>query len=116
MGLNENAPCLVLACDLPLLESYVLEEIANWPGDRSVLPVIDGFAQPLCARWSSQDLGRAGVAFDEGVRSLQRLPDRDHAVLVDECFWEGHAVAFYDADTPEDLARLGILSDGSRPQ
>ena len=115
MGLDPNASCLVLACDLPLLDAWVLDKIATWPSDRSVLPVIGDFAQPLCARWTSQDLTRARIAFDMGVRSLTSLPDRSLAILVDEEVFERHGIAFSDVDHPNDLVRLGLVSDDQDP-
>ena len=111
MGLNPNASCIVLACDLPLLEPWVLDKIANWPGDQSILPVIDNFAQPLCARWAFRDLRAARVAFGHDERSLQSLPDRRLAVLVDEIFWGDRIIAFSDVDSPDDFVRLSLVRD-----
>lgn len=111
IGLDLSAPCLVLACDLPLLDAWVLEKIANWPGDQSVLPVIDNIAQPLCARWSPRDLKHAIEAYDRHERSLRSLPDRNHAVLAGEKFWEGRDIAFHDVDAPEDLLKLNLVRD-----
>src|ERR1700686_1265029 len=42
-------PALVVAADLPLISSSLLRLLAEWPGDGSVVPVVDGIAQPLCA-------------------------------------------------------------------
>ena len=115
VGLDPGALCLVLACDLPLLDDWVLDKIATWPSDRSVLPVIGNFAQPLCARWTSQDLARARTAFDMGERSLTSLPDRNLAILLGEEVFEEHGIAFSDVDRPDDLVRLGLVSDDQRP-
>ncbi len=114
-GLSPSAPCLVLACDLPLLDPWVLERIVRWPSEHSVLPVVDHLAQPLCARWSPWDLARARAAFDEGQRSLAALPDRNLAILVDEGFWGDHSIAFSDVDAPADLVRLGLVGDDLSP-
>jgi len=111
MGLDPRASCLVLACDLPLLDAWVLDKIASWPGGQSVLPVIDNFAQPLCARWAPRDLRQARVAFDRDERSLQSFPDRSLAVLVDEKVWGEHIIAFSDVDSPDDFVRLSLVGD-----
>ncbi len=115
LGVDPGVSCLVLACDLPLLDAWVLDRLAAWPGDRSVLPIIDHFAQPLCARWASRDLERARVAFATNERSLSSLPDRSLAVLVDEEVWGEHRIAFSDVDDPDDLVRLGLVSDDQHP-
>jgi molybdenum cofactor guanylyltransferase len=107
-GLDPAAPCLVIACDLPRLSQEVLEKLGQWPGSGSVMPVIDGFAQPLCARWSARDLRAAVRLLAAGVRSLRDLPDRAAATLLDEVQWGSQRVAFADVDNPEDFAIMGL--------
>jgi molybdopterin-guanine dinucleotide biosynthesis protein A len=107
-GLPATAACIVVACDLPMLSAGVLRRLAEAPGEQSVLPIIDAVAQPLCARWSASDLDAAAVAFKSGERSLRRHPDRESATLLDEATWGSGASEFRDADTPEDLAALGV--------
>lgn len=101
---------LVLACDLPLLTEAVLTTIARWPGDGSVVPVVEGRPQPLCARWSADDLDVAGELAGTGNRSMRALLERPGVVLIDEASWPGDVdrSAFADADTPTDLDRLGV--------
>ena len=72
---------LVLACDLPLLTPTALRLLAIWPGVGSVVPVVEGRAQPLCARWSGLDLMAAGERVAAGQRSLQGLPRPGACVL-----------------------------------
>jgi molybdopterin-guanine dinucleotide biosynthesis protein A len=109
LGLDRGAACLILACDLPWISASVLARLAAWPGDQSVLPIIDAKAQPLCARWSSQDLAAATAAFASGEQSLRRFPDRRRAILADEKIWGDESAAFTDVDSPEDLRRLNLL-------
>lgn len=110
-GLDPRVPCLVVACDLPLLNASVLARLADWPGSDTVLPVLGGRAQPLCARWSAIDLGEAGRASERGERSLRKVPDRRTAVLATEAVWGADAAAFSDVDSPEDLRDLGLAVD-----
>lgn len=100
---------LVLACDLPFVNQPVLRALAQWPGSSSVVPVIAGRLQPLCARWSAEDLTVAHRLFeDQGVRSMQALVERSLGVeFVDESRWPD-PLAFADVDTPDDLERLGV--------
>lgn len=101
---------LVLACDLPLIDETALRLLAGWPGGRSVVPIVDGYPQPLCARWSAEDLAVAGDLVDAGERSMRTLLARPGVVLVDEAAWSStvDADAFADVDSPADLERLGL--------
>jgi molybdenum cofactor guanylyltransferase len=107
-GLAPRAPCLVVACDLPHLTRSVLETLATWPTETSVLPQIAGQDQPLCARWSWTDLAAAAARFDAGERSLRSLPERASATRLDDEVWGEAVGAFADLDTPDDLRRLGL--------
>lgn len=108
--LGHRGPALVLACDLPLLTADALAVVAGRPGARSVLPFLGGRAQPLCARWSADDLDEAAVRLARGERSLAGLPDRRDAEILDELAWPSGvgAGALRDADTPAELAALGV--------
>jgi len=101
---------LVLACDLPLVTESLLRTLAEWPGSGSVVPVIEGRPQPLCARWSAEDLAASADLVEAGLRSMRSLLDRPGVELVDEERWPGPADrrAFSDVDTPADLKRLGL--------
>lgn len=108
--LGHPGPALVLACDLPLLGPRVLDVLASWPGDRTVMPYLAGRDQPLCARWSAADLDGAAELAAAGQRSLRWLSESAGLVRLDESFWRAVADPreMSDADTPEDLARLGL--------
>lgn len=105
-GLPPRASCIVLACDLPLLSRNVLEELSAAPRGRSVVPVLDGLAQPLCARWASADLDEAERRFGLGEQSLRGLPELSSALIVPQSHWGNDAAQLSDADTPEELAAL----------
>ncbi|GEM_PF-157390 len=107
-------PTLVVACDLPLLSEIVLRTLAQWPGTNSVVPVVEGHPQPLCARWSMTDLCAALMLTKAGARSMRSLLERPEVELVDELRWPGELDrrALADVDTPADLERLGLLRTG----
>ncbi|MFC0082773.1 hypothetical protein ACFFRE_11585, partial [Aciditerrimonas ferrireducens] len=84
------------------------------PGSGSVVPVLGGRPQPLCARWSGPALARAALALAAGERSLRPLLRDPETTLVPVDDWpEEERVELVDADRPEDLAGLGPL--GPRP-
>ena len=105
-GLGQDDPCLVVACDLPWMRADVLSQLAAHPAPGTVLPVIGGRDQPLCARWSADDLHAVHAALEAGDRSLRRLPDRGRAMRLDDAWWGVNASCFCDVDTPADLARF----------
>ena len=102
-------PALVLAADLPLISSPLLRLLAGWPGHSSVVPVVDGIAQPLCARWSIPDMESARERLTQ-TRSVNFLASADDAVLVDESAWGNVAdlTVFADVDYQRDFERLGL--------
>jgi len=107
---GHSGPILLLASDLPFMTAEVLTVIVTWPGSASVVPRVDGLAQPLCARWSAADLAAAAVLVAEGERSMRLLVRRPGVVFVDQEEWP-ESVARH-ADTLDDLARLGLAGPG----
>ena len=110
-GLGCTGPALVLACDLPFMTAGALAVLARWPGGASAVPMVGGRPQPLCARWSSSDLAIAKELVAAGERSMRSLLGAASIEVLDEANWSGRARRlFADADTPEDLHRLGIAA------
>jgi molybdopterin-guanine dinucleotide biosynthesis protein A len=107
---GEEGPVVVVAGDQPLLTEAALAMLASWPGPGSVVPVVEGRAQPLCARWSPEAQRAAEEALGQGERSMRPLLEFDDVELVVESRWpEGvTARAFDDIDRPADLKRLGL--------
>lgn len=101
---------IALACDLPFVTRALLAWLASRPGGGSVVPVVDGRAQPLCARWSAGDVERMRDLVARGDRSFRPLYRSGSVFLVDEGSWGSvaEARAFADADSPGDLQRLGL--------
>jgi molybdenum cofactor guanylyltransferase len=113
LALGHDGPALVVAGDLPLLTEHLLNWLATQPGDGSVVPIVDGWRQPLLARWSQRDLRTAVQAVERGQRSLCGLPGSTGTMLANEAMWSTVATAevFSDIDTPEDLRRLELVID-----
>ncbi len=101
-------PALVVATDLPLLERAVVVGLARHPAAASVVPMVGGRAQWLCARYDAGALDGAAAHVAAGRRDVRALAEGCPVTFVDESDWPGLAAALVDADTPEDLAALGL--------
>jgi molybdopterin-guanine dinucleotide biosynthesis protein A len=106
-GAGYGGPVLIVATDLPRLTAAALGWLAGRPEAESVVPVIGDHAQPLCARWSAEDLERAVVLCRHGERKVRAALGPATVYLGPASFAPGiSAENFSDADTPEDLERL----------
>ncbi|TMM20029.1 MAG: molybdenum cofactor guanylyltransferase [Actinobacteria bacterium] len=101
---------IVLACDLPLVTEGLLRFLACRPEPGSVVPVVNGHAQPLCARFGRLALDNAARAASAGHRSLAPLLEGDDVTWLEEEDWGrvADSQAFSDMDSPADLRRLGF--------
>jgi molybdenum cofactor guanylyltransferase len=110
LGDGEYSAALVLAGDLPFISEPLLRLLVEWESARSVVPVVDGRDQPLCARWSREDLDEARELLAHGERSLRHLSKRTDVDYLDELTWGRVATwrEFADVDTPDDLRRFGL--------
>jgi molybdenum cofactor guanylyltransferase len=109
-SLGHQGPVLVLACDLPFMNSEVLAELGAWPGDGSVVPLVAGRAQPLCARFSEDDMAAVEAFVQAGERSMRSLLARPGIAFPGESEWAAPEArrAFADVDSPADLKALGL--------
>ena len=100
------------ACDMPFLsEAGIALLAARRAGALAVVPRWEGRLEPLHALWSRQALPVLERALAEGDTSLQRLGALVGAVLVEADAWRAvdpAGRAFLNANTPEDLPRLGL--------
>jgi len=97
---GHDGPVLVLAADMPLVDEPALRGLAAAPG-ASVVPVRDGIAQPLCARYGPADLDRIDGLLAEGKRAMRDLLDAISPETIDL-----DPAVLEDVDTPADLARV----------
>jgi molybdopterin-guanine dinucleotide biosynthesis protein A len=99
---------IVVACDLPMVAVPLLKLLARMPGEATVVPLVNGKAQSLCARYSPASLNLCQILVSDGCRSLRTLLRETDVTLLQPESW-GQVVdeqSFTDLDTPEDLARF----------
>ncbi len=108
VGSGYAGPVLVVACDLPLIAVPLLDVLARAPGDCTVVPVVGGRPQPLCARFGSASLDLCLALVAEGRRSLNALLDATTVTWLGPDIWSEvtDEQCFADIDTPADLARV----------
>jgi molybdenum cofactor guanylyltransferase len=108
-SLGSEGPVVLLACDLPFVEAPVLQLLTEWPGAPTVIPIVDGRLQFVCARYGPDSLERAADALLAGEQALRILGRGAHDTLGAER-WSavGPPETFSDVDTPEDMIRLGL--------
>lgn len=101
---------LVLACDMPIVAGEFIQWLASHPNSNSVIPLLDAKPQPLCARWSVNDLAKISEALRKGVRSFKTLYQSIDALYVDTEDWAhlGISVGLSDIDSQDDIERLGL--------
>lgn len=105
---DRTSHVVTLACDLPLITPTLLRWLVEHPSERSVIPVVGGYPQPLCARWTRADLDLASRAVAAGATAVHELVRLAHPDLVQPAEWAHVAPpdVFDDVDTPEDWHRL----------
>jgi len=96
---------VLLACDLPNLDEATLRLVADHPSSGSVVPTVAGARQYGCSRWSPAAVVAARDACATGERAMKALLTAGDAALVAA---DDRAAMLADADSPDDLRRLGL--------
>ena len=107
LALAGDATIVLLACDLPFVDDAVVRMLVEHPGNGSIVPTVEGRRQYACSRWSAAAIASARVAFAQGERAMRALLGAGDATFV---VADAHAHALADVDTPDDLARLGLVA------
>lgn len=95
---------LVLAGDMPFIKATTLNGLVEWPGDKSVVPIVHGKPQYLAARWSSRSLDKAVELVQMGIRKAGLALEDEETLWVNYGVWENEkAYEFRDIDTIDDF-------------
>jgi len=110
---GHHGPALVLACDLPRVGLRLLRYLAAWPGAGSVVPVVEGRDQYLCARFGTAALDAAPGLVAVGARKVRVALDAGPVARPGPDEWArvAGAAEFIDVDEPADLIRAGLAGE-----
>lgn len=95
-----------VACDMPFVTAAVVQHLATLrSGHQAVVPVVDGYPQPLAAFYaaSAREVMRASLA--AGDRSLRGMLEKLDVCYVSEAELresDPQLRSFFDLDTPQD--------------
>lgn len=101
--LGWSGPVLVVATDLPELDEPLLGWLADHPYPGTVVPVVDGYPQMLCARYDAATVACAPVLAGAGARRMRDLIEGRRVHLAGPDEWGGVSIggSLRDTDTPE---------------
>jgi molybdopterin-guanine dinucleotide biosynthesis protein A len=119
-GVTQTA--LVVACDMPLLQPALLEEVLRLvPGHDAAVPVHQGLPEPLCAAYTTACLEPARKLLEARSYRVSGLLEQIDARLIPEEHWrllDPEGLSFLNVNRESDLARARELLSGSptRPE
>ncbi|MDD2915432.1 MAG: molybdenum cofactor guanylyltransferase [Gallionella sp.] len=98
----------VVACDMPFVVPGVIEQLAGYRAvHQAVVPVIDGYPQPLAAFYATSALDAMRASLAAGDQSLRGMLQRLDVRYVSEAelrAFDPQLRSFFDLDTPQDVA------------
>jgi len=99
-----------VACDMPFIELPVIELLTQRrAGFNAVVPVVQGYPQPLAAFYARSSLGVIRAHLDSGGKnSLRSVLEKLDVCYVQEselCKADPGLHSFFDLDTPQDVAQ-----------
>jgi molybdopterin-guanine dinucleotide biosynthesis protein A len=106
---TETPWVFAIACDMPFITPTLIAQLAAFrKGFDAVVPVVQGYPQPLAAFYSTHSLHKLHqILKNSGKHSLRELLDTLHVRYVYESeLLTADPRFFFDLDTPEDIARL----------
>lgn len=111
LSFSRHEHVFITACDTPLLAPAVIRLLMS-RGSRSddvIVPVINGYYEPLCAIYSQRCLPVMAELLQKGLAKISAMFSEVQVQTVhqeDLCIADPGLHSFINVNTPEDLARL----------
>lgn len=108
-------PVIVTGCDLPLLTPGYLRWLTDLDGG-TVVPRVDGFLQPLAARYGPDAAAAVERGVESGASAKAVITGLDATVIEEDELrrFGDPARTFANVNTPEDLAAIERRLTGRR--
>ncbi len=107
----------VCACDMPFIRPALIESLwAMRAGYQAVIPIFNGFKQPLCALYSRELLELLRGMKARGhlrLRSLTELSVVRPLGEIEVRAVDPEGISFVDIDTPQDMIRATAMASES---
>lgn len=103
---SRTAWVFLVACDMPFVTRQLIEKIAKFRnGVDAVVPVVQGYPQPLAAFYATRILGQLHeLQRGDGKQSLRELLKKLTVRYVNETEIQATGPGeFFDLDTPQDV-------------
>jgi len=106
---TQNDWIFVIACDLPLVNSYIINELHSNINSKAqvIAPSVNNRLQPLCAFYHKSVLKNFNSAIEKGNYSLMKLLNQIDLVKITILLEDEEQ--FLNINYPEDLARATEL-------
>ncbi len=111
--------CFVLACDLPFIKPELVRYLLSRAEDVDiVVPIINGYYEPLCAAYRRTAIPVIQETLDQGVLKITKIYDRLRLCKVPESEirrFDPELSSFINLNTPRELILLSSLNSESVP-
>ena len=110
----KTAWLFVVACDMPFITPQLMLTLAGFrPGVDAVVPVVNGFPQPMAAFYATHcQAALTQILHGSGKQSLRALLDTLKVRYVSDSEINAADLhSFFDLDTPQDLARAISMTE-----
>jgi len=105
--------CFVLACDLPFVKPELVQYLLSRAGGVDiVVPIINGYYEPLCAVYRRTAIPVIQETLDQGVLKITEIYDRLRLRKVPESDirrFDPELASFINLNTPRELRLLSRL-------
>jgi molybdenum cofactor guanylyltransferase len=100
----------ILSCDTPMISIELIRFILSYDKKNSdaLIPVYNGFPEPLCALYRKNCLSAFGESINDGQYKIQEILKKVNVNFVELNLLDGiiHPLKFTNVNTPEDIIKL----------